>query len=139
MAASVEEGECVGVIQKLMQNFGFITVLGQADRDRVFFHFSGLDESVTDLGEGDEVKFILAKNDHKHRPGKNNNQSDVMAEQIRVFPAGTLGLETLLPEVYEGEITQCLRQPFNSKEPTQDLEPTSGEVIVIKHIVCRTK
>jgi len=103
------------------------------------------------------VKFILAKNDHKHRPGKNNNQSDVMAEQIRVFPAvgiilffpcyffcfffvkGTLGLETLLPEVYEGEITQCLRQPFNSKEPTQDLEPTSGEVIVIKHIVCRTK
>ena len=106
MAASVEEGECVGVIQKLKQNFGFITVrffielmsenslfflsevLGQQDRDRVFFHFSGLDESVTDLGEGDEVKFLLAKNDHKNRPGNNgSNQSDVMAEQIRVFPA----------------------------------------------------
>jgi len=114
---------CYGVIKKTAPHrkyYGWMTVFSQPLHEDVFFHFSSLAPDVTSIGIGDECSFYLSRSDTRTE-GKN-----VMAENIKILPPGTLKREKLRPEVYSG----LIEHPLMERKPGE--EPEGGRVRLIK-------
>ena len=112
-----------GFVNFVAENgYGFIQSPSQSDR--IFFHLSEVyfpNDSIS-IRKGDEVDFELAKD---------SNTGKTSGKNVRILPSGTIPLELISEDVYEGTVTEGLRYSPHSRRPKPQMEreksqPTTG-------------
>ncbi|KAJ7393843.1 Cold shock domain-containing protein E1 [Desmophyllum pertusum] len=108
--AEPDDGEPreMGVVVSLKDGFGFIKC---CDRDaRMFFHYSELLDSAHQIQVADEVEFAVSED--------MSTIKRLHAIRVRVVPKGTIQMENISSQIYEGYIE---REPcYNSRSPRKD-------------------
>ncbi|XP_064387702.1 cold shock domain-containing protein E1-like [Halichondria panicea] len=89
-SASIRE---TGIIDKLMQSFGFITCCER--NESIFFHFSQYNGSASELSSGDEVEFEV---------GVDSRTGKLIARRLVLLPTGTVSFESISEERLLGKV-----------------------------------
>lgn len=117
--AEADNGETreMGVVVSLKEGFGFIRC---CDRDaRMFFHFSELMDSAHQIQVGDEVEFAVSEDMSAIKR--------LHAVRVRVVPKGTIQMEKISTETYEGYVE---REPcYSTRSPRKDSRESESGLI----------